>query len=142
MNPLYPSIYQINTRVWLQSLTAQYGRPISLVNVPAEELQRIAMLGFDWLWLLGVWRTSDLGRQIALELPEMRQVYQDALPDFQSEDICSSPFANTGYVVSPDLGGEHGLALLRDKIQSHNMRLLLDFIPNHTARDHPWLTLQ
>lgn len=66
MNTLYPSIYQINTRVWLQSLTAKYGQPISLTNVPEEELQRIAMLGFDWLWLLGIWRTSDLGRQIAL----------------------------------------------------------------------------
>ena len=139
-NP-YPSIYQINTRVWLRSLAAKYGQPISLANVPDEELQRIALLGFDWIWLLGIWRTSDLGRKIALELPEMRQVFQDVLPDFQSEDICSSPFANTGYVVSPDLGGEHGLSLLRERLRNHNMRLLLDFIPNHTARDHPWLTL-
>ena len=99
------------------------------------------MLGFDWLWLLGVWRKSDLGLQIALELPEMRRVYQEALPDFKPEDVCSSPFANTGYVVSPDLGGEHGLGLLRERLRSQNMRLLLDFIPNHTARDHPWLTL-
>ena len=141
MKTLYPSIYQINTRVWLQSLTAKCGRPISLANVPDEELQRIAMLGFDWLWLLGVWRTSDQGRQIAMELPEMRQVYQDTLPDYQPQDICSSPFANTGYVVSPDLGGEHGLGLLRERLEAQNMRLLLDFIPNHTARDHPWLTL-
>lgn len=141
MHTLYPSIYQINTRVWLNSLTAKCGRPISLVNVPDEELQRIAMLGFDWLWLLGVWRTSEFGRQIALELPEMRQVYQDALPDYQPEDVCSSPFANSGYVVSPDLGGEHGLGLLRERLRAHNIHLLLDFIPNHTARDHPWLTL-
>lgn len=141
MNTLYPSIYQINTRVWLQSLTAKYGQPISLTNVPEEELQRIAMLGFDWLWLLGIWRTSDLGRQIALEQPEIRQVYQETLPDFQVEDICSSPFANTGYVVSPDLGGEHGLGLLRERLLAQGMHLLLDFIPNHTARDHPWLTL-
>jgi glycosidase len=141
MNTLYPSIYQINTRVWLGALTTKCGRPISLANVPEEELQRIAMLGFDWVWLLGIWRTSDQGRQIALELPEMRQVYQDVLPDYQSDDICSSPFANTGYVVSPDLGGEHGLGLLREKLQAQNIRLLLDFIPNHTARDHPWLTL-
>lgn len=141
MDRYYPSIYQINTRVWLNSLSTKCGRPISLANVPDEELQRIAMLGFDWLWLLGVWRTSDLGKQIAREQPELRQVYQEALPDFQTEDICSSPFANTGYVVSPDLGGEYGLGLLRERLQSHNIRLLLDFIPNHTARDHPWLTL-
>ncbi|MGB3699833.1 MAG: alpha-amylase family glycosyl hydrolase [Anaerolineales bacterium] len=141
MKPRYPSIYQINTRIWLGSLSAKYGRQISLVNVPDEELERIAALGFDWLWLLGVWRTSEIGRQIALELPEMRQVYQEALPDYQPEDICSSPFANTGYVVSLDLGGEHGLALLRERLQARNIRLLLDYIPNHTARDHPWLTL-
>jgi glycosidase len=141
MNRTHPSIYQINTRVWLNSLSAKCGRPISLANVPDEELQRIAMLGFDWLWLLGVWRTSDLGKQIARELPEMRQVYQQALPDIQFEDICSSPFANTGYVVSPDLGGEYGLGLLRERLQARDMHLLLDFIPNHTARDHPWLTL-
>jgi hypothetical protein len=141
MNTLYPSIYQINTRVWLQSLSAKYGRSISLANIPDEELQRINLLGFDWIWLLGVWRTSELGRKIALELPEMRQVCQDAVPDFKPEDICSSPFANTGYVVSPDLGGEYGLGLLREKLQSMDLRLLLDFIPNHTARDHPWLTL-
>ncbi|MGW8226994.1 MAG: alpha-amylase family glycosyl hydrolase [Anaerolineales bacterium] len=141
MNPLNPSIYQINTRVWLRSLSAKYGHQITLANVPPEELERIAMLGFDWIWLLGVWRTSDFGRQIALEDPELRQVYQEALPDFSPDDVCSSPFANTGYVVSMDLGGEHGLALLREKLKSRAMQLLLDFIPNHTARDHPWLTL-
>jgi len=141
MATLYPSIYQINTRVWLRGLTAKYGQAITLANVPEEELQRIALLGFDWIWLLGVWRTSEVGRQIALELPELRQVLHDVLPDYQSEDVCSSPFANTGYVVSPDLGGEHGLNLLRERFQSESLRLLLDFIPNHTAHDHPWLTL-
>jgi hypothetical protein len=141
MTTTYPSIYQVNTRVWLQTLSAKYGKAITLANVPEEELQRIAALGFDWIWLLGVWRTSDLGRQITLEEPDLRQVCEKALPDFQEKDVCSSPFAITGFIVSPDLGGEHGLGLLRERIRNRGIHLLLDFIPNHTARDHPWLTL-
>lgn len=141
MEQNYPSIYQINTRVWLCTLSALCERQITLANVPDEEIERIALHGFDWLWLLGVWRTSEQGKQIALDQPEMREVYEDVLPDYQVGDICSSPFANTGYVVSADLGGEHGLALLREKLKTRNIHLLLDFIPNHTARDHPWLTL-
>jgi len=140
-NSYYPSLYQINTRVWLRSLSGRYGQPITLAKVPDEELNQLARLGFDWIWLLGVWRTGDLGQQIARELPELRQVFREALPDYQETDICSSPFAITAYSVSLDLGGDHGLALFRERLQERGMQLLLDFIPNHTARDHPWLTL-
>jgi glycosidase len=137
----YPSLYQINTRVWLRSLSKRYGHHVTLAQVPDEELDRLAFLGFEWIWLLGVWRTGDLGRQIASELPELRRVYQEALPDYQETDICSSPFAITAYSVSPDLGGDHGLAIFREQLGERDLKLLLDFIPNHTARDHPWLTL-
>ncbi len=137
----YPSLYQINTRVWLRSLSTQAGRQITLSDVPDEEFERLASLGFEWIWLLGVWQTGDLGQQIARELPELRRVYREALPDYQEADICSSPFAITAYSVSPDLGGEHGLALFRERLQERGLQLMLDFIPNHTARDHSWLTL-
>lgn len=137
----YPSLYQINTRVWLRSLSEGYGHQITLAKVPDEELERFASLGFEWIWLLGVWRTGDLGRRIARELPELRRVFREALPDYQEADICSSPFAITAYSVCPDLGGNHGLALFRERLQEHGLQLLLDFIPNHTARDHPWLAL-
>ncbi len=137
----YPSLYQINTRVWLRSLSTQAGRQITLSDVPDEELDRLANLGFEWVWLLGVWRTGDLGQQIARELPELRHVYREALPDYTEADICSSPFAITAYSVGPELGGEHGLALFRGRLQERGLQLLLDFVPNHTARDHLWLTL-
>jgi hypothetical protein len=122
-------------------LSTQAGRQITLSDVPDEELDRLANLGFEWVWLLGVWRTGDLGQQIARELPELRHVYREALPDYTEADICSSPFAITAYSVGPELGGEHGLALFRGRLQERGLQLLLDFVPNHTARDHLWLTL-
>ena len=49
----YPSLYQINTRVWLGRLSWQLRKKVTLKEVPDEELDRIAGLGFDWVWLSG-----------------------------------------------------------------------------------------
>ena len=57
--PRYPSLYQINTRVWLTDLSASLGRTATLDDIPDAELDRLAALGFDWIWLLSVWRTGD-----------------------------------------------------------------------------------
>lgn len=139
MNFHHPSLYQINTRVWLNSFLSSKGHHIKLHQIPDPELNRIKDLGFDWIWLLGVWETGQIGRRIALELPKLRREYHQVLPDFHEDDICSSPFAITGYNVNLDLGGENSLFDLRARLHERGMKLMLDFIPNHTARDHPWV---
>ncbi len=52
MPPRYPSLYQINTRVWLTELSRSLGRPATLDDIPDAELDRLAAAGFDWVWLL------------------------------------------------------------------------------------------
>jgi hypothetical protein len=47
----YPALYQINTRVWLRELSRQLKRPATLDDIPDAELNRLAKLGFDWIWL-------------------------------------------------------------------------------------------
>ena len=59
----YPSLYQINTRVWLRRLPRQQGKTVTLKEVPDEELDRMAGLGFDWVWLLSVWQTGEASRR-------------------------------------------------------------------------------
>lgn len=139
MKPRYPSLFQINTRIWLRTLSENFNRCITLETVPEEELDRIAGWGFDWVWLLGVWATSPFGRKIALDLPGLRHEIEQLMPDYNDEDVCSSPFAITGYDVNPDLGGEQALTHLRERLSARGLNLMLDFIPNHTARDHPWV---
>ena len=56
--PRYPSLYQINTRIWLQELGKSLGRSATLEDVPDAALDAIAADGFDWVWLLGVWQTG------------------------------------------------------------------------------------
>jgi len=55
----YPSLYQINTRVWLTELSRALGKRATLDDIPDAELDRLAELGFDWIWFLSVWQRSE-----------------------------------------------------------------------------------
>ncbi|HEV7364520.1 MAG TPA: alpha-amylase family glycosyl hydrolase [Gemmatimonadales bacterium] len=136
--PIYPSLYQINTRVWLRELSGPLGRAATLDDIPDAELDRVAGMGFDWVWLLSVWQTGPAGRQVSLTNPEWREEFRHTLPDLTDDDIGGSGFAITGYGVHPGLGGDPALARLRERLRSRGLRLMLDFVPNHTGLDHPW----
>ena len=43
--PRYPSLYQINTRVWLTALAQSLGRPATLDDIPDAELDRPGRYG-------------------------------------------------------------------------------------------------
>jgi glycosidase len=137
--PRYPSLYQINTRVWLTELFGRLGRAASLDDIPDADLDHLAKKGFDWVWFLSVWRTGSAGQRVSRSHPEWRREFEETLPDLREEDIAGSGFAITGYTVDPALGGDAALARLRTRLQNRGLRLMLDFVPNHTALDHPWV---
>jgi len=135
----YPSLYQINTRVWMTELSRELGRPATLDDVPDDELDRLAELGFDWVWLLSVWQTGLAGQAVSRANASWRVEFQETLPDLREEDIAGSGFAITGYKVHQQLGGNPALARLRKRLRKRGLRLVLDFVPNHTGLDHPWV---
>jgi hypothetical protein len=135
----YPALFQINTRVWLTELRRTLGRPVTLDDVPDVALDRLAEQGFDWVWLLSVWQSGLAGQQISRSNHEWRREFQETLQDLQEDDIAGSGFAITGYTVHQALGGDAALARLRTRLRTRGLRLMLDFVPNHTALDHPWV---
>jgi len=136
---LYPSLYQINTRVWLTELSEKLGKHATLDDIPDSELDRLAALGFEWIWFLSVWQTGAAGQRISRANAEWRKEFEETLPDLREEDIAGSGFAITGYTVHEQLGGNAALARLRERLRQRGLRLLLDFVPNHTALDHHWV---
>ncbi len=137
--PPRPSIYEINTRLWLRELSRLYGRAITLANVPAEVWDVLSGFRFDAIWLMGVWERSSAGRAVALQNDDLRQAFAMALPDLTDEDIAGSPYSIRAYEVDEALGGRDGLAAARVELAARGMGLILDFVPNHVAPDHPWI---
>src|SRR5499426_1401260 len=134
-----PSLFQINTRVWLTELSLNQPRPATLDDIPDADLDRLAGMGFDWVWFLSVWQTGPAGQQVSRSNHEWRQEFEATLPDLREEDIAGSGFAITGYTVHQALGGNAALTRLRERLRQRGLRLMLDFVPNHTGLDHPWV---
>jgi len=135
----YPALFQINTRVWLTELGRRLGRPATLDDIPDADLDRLASRRFDWIWFLSVWQTGPAGQRVSRRQPEWLAEFGNTLPDLREEDIVGSGFAITGYTVHRMLGGDAALARLRTRLQQRGMRLMLDFVPNHTGLDHGWV---
>jgi len=139
VSPRYPSLYEINTWVWLCELSWKYRKNVTLSSVPSTEWEAIAAYGFDAVWLMGVWERSPAGIAIANQNKNLLDDFRRALPDFRPEDNVGSPYCVRSYVVDQRLGGPEGLAIARRELAKRGMNLVLDFIPNHVAPDHPWV---
>ena len=89
-------------------------------------------------WFLGSGRQDQRGEEISARTPSSSRSVVES-PDLRVEDICGSPFAIVAYETHRDFGGDKALAQLRKRLAERNLKLLLDFVPNHTAPDHPWV---
>jgi cyclomaltodextrinase / maltogenic alpha-amylase / neopullulanase len=79
-----------------------------------ERLDDLDALGVDALWLSPIMEAAD---------PE----------DFG--------YAVTDYLrVRPEFGTEEDLRELVDDAHARDMRVILDFVPNHTSIEHPWFS--
>ena len=137
--PKYPAIYEINTWVWLSELREKFGPALDLASVPGPIWDEIAGFGFDAVWLMGVWERSPFGIAIANRSRNLLNEFRKSLPDFVASDNVGSPYCVRRYVVDNRLGGAKGLAVARAELAARGMRLILDFVPNHVAPDHPWV---
>jgi Alpha amylase, catalytic domain len=134
----HPHLYEINTWAWLDRLSTRFGRRVALADIPDSEWDSLAGLGFDIVWLMGVWQRSPESRRIALEDRANHAEYDRALPGWTPEDVIASPYAVAAYLPDPHIGSWDALDLVQKKLHARGMGLYLDFVGNHTALDHPW----
>lgn len=103
-------IYQINVR--------QYSQAGTLAAVQAD-LPRLKALGVDILWLMPLQPIGKLNRKGTL----------------------GSYYSISDYTaVNPEFGSVADAKAFVAAAQAHGMKVILDWVPNHTAWDHPWAT--
>ena len=135
----HPHLYEINTYGWLESLSATMGGTIRLADVPDSQWDAIAGMGFDIVWLMGVWQRSPISQKLGQAAQPHYAGYSEALPGWTPDDIVGSPYSVRQYEPDPRIGSWDDVDLVRTKLRERKMALFLDFVGNHTALDHPWL---
>ena len=88
-------------------------------NAVETALDELQLLGINALWLMPIHPNGEL----------------NALGTF------GSPYAVRDYTdVHPDFGTMEDFKSLVDACHTRGMRILIDWVPNHTAWDHPWIS--
>ncbi|MFX1552778.1 MAG: alpha-amylase family glycosyl hydrolase [Promethearchaeota archaeon] len=132
-----PKILEINTWPWLYFLSETVNKSITLKNIP-DEIFNQEIRFFDAIWFMGVWERSPASRKIALEHPDLQREYRNALHDFSDDDVVGSPYSVYYYHIDKNIGGIDGLKAIRKRLSEQNIRLILDFVPNHVSIDSLW----
>jgi len=136
----HPHLYEINTWAWLEQISAKLGCSVRLAEVPDGEWDSIARRGFDIVWLMGIWQRSPVSRRITLADKANFPVFDRVLPGWMPSDVVGSPYSVAQYVPDPRMGTWNDLDCVREKLHARGMALFLDFVGNHTALDHPWVS--
>ena len=137
--PDQPVIYEINTAVWLDGLSRAARRPVTLAGVAAADWDAAVPAGVDAVWLMGVWGRSPAGLALASANAELQASFAEVLPDLRRTDVIGSPYCVRRYLADAGFGGPNALALARAALAARGARLILDYVPNHVAPDHPWV---
>ncbi|MBN1423401.1 alpha-amylase [Candidatus Fermentibacteria bacterium] len=136
--PRKPVVYEINTRIWLADLQDRLGREVTLADVPDQAITRWKNMGIHAVWLMGVWKTSPYSAELCRASQGLRHEATEILGEFRDRDIDASPYAVAGYEIDPVLGGQEAMGALHGRMKELGVLLVLDFVPNHLAVDHPW----
>ncbi|HLF63715.1 MAG TPA: alpha-amylase family glycosyl hydrolase [Saprospiraceae bacterium] len=134
-HPRHPSLYEINTRVLLNSL----GPESTLADIPGKYWKDLRSKGIDWVWLMGIWEIQEKALDPYLIPQGMMDEFHALMHDLTEDDISGSPYAIHDYVIDPSIGTARQLKDLKTKLHKLGMKLMLDFVPNHFGAHTRWI---
>lgn len=140
--PKNPTILQISTRPYLYELSQERGKTFkTLRDIPDDVIDDWAGKHFDFVWLMGIWQVGPVGIEHDRTDQGLIDGFKKNLPDYTSEDAIGSPYSITDYVCNIELcpNGDSDVAFTRKRLNAKGIKLMVDFVPNHSALDSPWV---
>ena len=123
----HPHLYEINTWPWLDGLSRHAGRELTLGGVPDRELDHLQRRGVDIVYLMGIWKRSAFGRQLARGEPLLTDAFNRALPGWTARDVVGSAYCISGYEPDRRIGTWEDLADIRARLHARGMLLMRRF---------------
>src|SRR6185312_5020937 len=120
-----PQLYEISTLQWLSKLSQKLGRRVRLGDIPVSEWGRLQSLGFDLVYLMGIWKRSAAGRLLSRGDLQLMSRYDEALPGWKLDDVAGSPFSVEAYEPDPLIGSWNDLQTVRHQLHDVGIRLIL-----------------
>jgi alpha-amylase len=110
------NIYEVNIR--------QYSKE-GTIKAFQKHLPRLKAMGVDILWLMPIYPICE----------------KDKKCDTKSKGKClGSPYAVYDFeAVNPDFGSTEDFKSLVDSVHALGMKVILDFVPDHTGWDSKWM---
>lgn len=120
------TIYEVNTR--------QFSPSADFAGVEAQ-LDRLKNMGIDILWLMPIHPISELKRKARGDL-----LVKDVKDHEERKKYKGSPYAVADYkAVNPDFGSMDDFKKLLAATHDRGMKLIIDWVPNHTGWDNKWI---
>lgn len=131
------TLYEISTRPYLYLLSQKLHKDCTLRDIPDSEFDDWQHKGFDYVWFMGIWKVGPNSLSIAKVHEGCIQGYNENLPGWTNDDIIGSPYCIVEYKINPTIGTLDDLSWVRRQLKKRGMKLMLDFVPNHTAFECP-----
>ena len=124
----------LETAVIYEANIRQYS-PEGTLKAFEKDIPVLKELGVKIIWLMPVYPISELKRKAT------GNTFVEDIPDPEArKKYLGSPYAVADYTaVNPDFGTKEDLRSLIRTAHRHGMAVILDFVPNHTGWDHPWI---
>lgn len=129
-----PKLFEINIRLLVKRYDAD-GKRATLADIPSSYWENLAENGIEIVWLMGIWQTTDILIDRCCFEEYLIQSYNRSLKDWQRKDVIGSPYAIDKYEVNRELGIKKDLLQLKKTLNDLNIKLLLDFVPNHFSAE-------
>lgn len=122
-----PLLYEVNLR---------QHTPEGTIAAFQAQLDGIQALGVDMVWLMPVQPIGEKKRKAKGDL-----FVEDIADTALRQRYLGSPYSIRDYrAVNPDFGTLEEFRSLVKACHTRNIRVILDWVGNHTAWDHPWVS--
>jgi len=120
------TIYELNTR--------QFSPEGNFEGI-SEQLGRLKEMNVDIIWLMPINPISEKKRKAKGDL-----LVEDIADPEERKKYFGSPYAVADYkAVNPDYGTMDDFKFLLDKAHNLGIKVIIDWVPNHTGWDNPWI---